>query len=466
MPWPDSSLLSVRPVPNKGRGAFSTRRIEPGEPILCEAALAAAPLDQPELSDKTNRKAASWLISAQFVTVLLAQGPACVTRMSNLCPSAEELANEGSNVTADEVATVESLMKVFPKVDRTEVRRLLHVVNRNSFALDGVQALFERASMINHACMPNATQQAFRRASDGALCICIRAVTTIPAETEVTISYADDLAAPPSERASWLSHHGFSPDARPGIDAPLEEWLIDANSPKRKEAEPLIGALNVAADKAWQAAEAAGAKVAKARREMAREAAGRAADAMAAAAASAAASDAAVNAAPEVVAAPPDTGSTAAAVDEASTAAGAADVAAERTHYMTAAAYYAKLLQASEGVLGPRHALLLQARGRLAHVMTLSKAPRSCMNALPLWKAVLAQTKQCVPPNWPHLLVPLRGALDAATYAGDEASAKAYSEELDKVRSVLASHCRDVADGKEAARIVELSAEVDGISIS
>ena len=59
---------------------------------------------------------------------------------------------------------------------------------------------------------------------DGALCICVRAVTSIAPDAEVLISYADDLAAPPSERIMWLRHHQFAPEVRPGIDAALDEY--------------------------------------------------------------------------------------------------------------------------------------------------------------------------------------------------------------------------------------------------
>jgi hypothetical protein len=463
MPWPDESLLIVRSLESKGRGVFAARKIEPGDPILCEDAIVTAPLgDQPELQKKAQRRAASWLIAAQFATVLLAQGAECVKRTDFLCPSLSEL--EEVPMEEEEEATVASLVQVFP-IASNQARRLLHVVNRNSFAFDGMQALFERASMINHGCMPNATQQAFRRTADGALCICIRAVTSIAPDAEILISYADDLAAPPSERSVWLSHHGFAPEVRPGIDDALEEWLVAPSSEKRKQVEPMIGALNVAADKAWQEAEAAGTRCARAKREAIREAAGRAATARAADEAVAAAAEAAVNAAPEVAAAHPDTGNT--PDDTASlTAGGAADEAAERTHYMTAAAHYAKLLQVGSGVLGPRHALLLQARARLAQVMTLSKAQRSCANALPLWRAVLSQTRQCVPPNWPQLLTPLRGARDAAKYAGDEAASNEFAEELGRMLGVLSTKCADVEDGAEAPRIVELSVDLAKVAIS
>ena len=156
-------------------------------------------------------------------------------------------------------------------------------------------------------------------------------------------------------------------------------------------------------DRAWQAAEAAGAKVAKARREMAREAAG----------------EQQTQwrplrqrggigrrrqippPAPEVVAAPPDTGSTAPAVDEASTAAGAADVAAERTHHMTAAAYYAKLLQASEVFLDPGMHCFSSSKTLAPRVDSLESVRSENISAC-LLEIVLAQTKQCVPPTWPR----------------------------------------------------------------
>lgn len=47
----------------------------------------------------------------------------------------------------------------------------------------------------------------FRRAGDGALCCCIRAVTGIPSGSEVTISYLADLVVPTEERRAALAHH-------------------------------------------------------------------------------------------------------------------------------------------------------------------------------------------------------------------------------------------------------------------
>eukprot|EP00326_Haptolina_ericina_P002667 CAMPEP_0181215508 /NCGR_PEP_ID=MMETSP1096-20121128/26053_1 /TAXON_ID=156174 ORGANISM="Chrysochromulina ericina, Strain CCMP281" /NCGR_SAMPLE_ID=MMETSP1096 /ASSEMBLY_ACC=CAM_ASM_000453 /LENGTH=93 /DNA_ID=CAMNT_0023307373 /DNA_START=15 /DNA_END=296 /DNA_ORIENTATION=+ len=88
--------------------------------------------------------------------------------------------------------------------------------------------------------------------------------------------------------------------------------------------------------------------------------------------------------------------------------------------------------------------MTLKARSRLATVMTLSRVPRSCSNALPLWRAVLAATKRCVPPNWPHLLEPLRGGIDAARVAGDMAAAAQFEEELAHVLQVLNPACSDV----------------------
>ena len=373
--WPDDSqLLKLRDITGKGRGACATRDITPGEPILCEAPLVVSPLN-------TKADGASpWLVAAELATVIFAQQLASST--NSLTPNAAPAEADG-----DELAVVDSLATVFPEADRVELRRVIHVIRSNAFALDGAQALFVRSSMLNHSCMPNATHQPFRRRSDGALCLCIRCVAPIRAGDEVVISYADDLAAPPTERLLCLRHHGFGPERR-ACDAALEQWLVDADTDRRRQAEPLISGHNVAADKAWLAAQAAQAE--------------------------------------------------------------AADSAEARTQLMTAAAHYAKLLQLSDGVLGSGHAVLLQARLRLAHVMTLSKAARSCANALPLWRAALEVTRRCVPPIWPQLLTPLRGARDAATHAGDAAAAKEFGDELERVLALLNPQCSDVVDGSPA----------------
>ena len=113
---------------------------------------------------------------------------------------------------------------------------------------------------------------------------------------------------------------------------------------------------------------------------------------------------------------------------------------------MQAAAHYAQLLQLGGGVLGEGHAMLLQARLRLAKVMMMSGAQRSQANSLPLWQAALAVTRTCVPTNWPALLELLRGAAAAATAAGAEAAAQAYSAEVRSVLAVLQPQCADVAE--------------------
>ena len=104
-----------------------------------------------------------------------------------------------------------------------------------------------------------------------------------------------------------------------------------------------------------------------------------------------------------------------------------------------------KLLQLAKGTLSEGHALVLQARARIAHVMTLSGVQRSRANALPLWKAVLAATRPCVPSHWPALLEPLRGVADAAEAAGDVVEASAAAEEVRRILAVLLPDCKDVA---------------------
>ena len=401
MPWPEIAGTKVTESAGKGRGLFAARKFLPGQPILCEAALASAAL-------KDEATATAWHNAAQLVRVILEKQ--LLSRTVDLAPNAAPEAAD-----ADEVTAVDSLLPLYPGASREELRRVMHVVRSNSFAFDGVQALFVRCSMVNHACVPNATHQQFLRASDGALCACIRCVAPILAGEEICISYAEDLCAPPSERAPWLRHHGFAPERRPCDDG-LEAWLVEANSERRKQAEPVIAAHNIAADKAWLAAKAAAAKAAAARAAAAR-------------AAGPASSD-------DVVA--------------------AASVAEERTHLMTAAAHYAKLSQAADGVLGSSHALLLQARLRLAHVMTLSRAQRSCTNALPLWRAALEVTRRCCPPNWPHLITPLRGARDAATHAGDAAAANLFGDELERMLVLLNPKCSDVVDGTEEDETLEV----------
>ena len=287
----------------------------------------------------------------------------------------------------DAVAEMRRRTPASATVDDRELLRLLHVVQRNALELLGHQALCVRASMINHSCTPNATHMGFRRRADGALCCCIRAVRDIRAGEEVRISYVEDLACGAAERAAALAHHGFGPDAR-AADGPLEAWAPTApapSDPRRAQLERELSARNSAADAAWSSASGARAH-------------------------------------------------------------GESDTAAPKQLFMQAAAHYAQLLQLGSGVLGEGHAMLLQARLRLAKVMMMSGAQRSQANSLPLWQAALAVTRTCVPTHWPALLELLRGAAAAATAAGAEAAAQAYSAEVRNVLAVLQPQCADVAE--------------------
>jgi len=287
----------------------------------------------------------------------------------------------------DAVAEMRRRAPASATVDDRELLRLLHVVQRNALELLGHQALCVRASMINHSCTPNATHMGFRRRADGALCCCIRAVRDIRAGEEVRISYVEDLACGAAERAAALAHHGFGPDAR-AADGPLEAWAPTApapSDPRRAQLERELSARNSAADAAWSSASGARAH-------------------------------------------------------------GESDTAAPKQLFMQAAAHYAQLLQLGSGVLGEGHAMLLQARLRLAKVMMMSGAQRSQANSLPLWQAALAVTRTCVPTHWPALLELLRGAAAAATAAGAEAAAQAYSAEVRNVLAVLQPQCADVAE--------------------
>ena len=74
-----------------------------------------------------------------------------------------------------------------------------------------------------------------------------------------------------------------------------------------------------------------------------------------------------------------------------------------------------------------------------------SAAPRSCANALPLWREVLRATRACCGDVWPALLVPLRGGVRAAKAASDAAAEAEFGAELERVLAVLRPACDDVA---------------------
>lgn len=378
MPLPPPSLTAVRADEKCGRALFATEAIAAGAPILCEAALASVVLD--------GAAGNPWAVAAELAIAVASAGQADATRELHPREPAQYIVP--ADETAEHEAAVEAVCarggcgagRIQELVTPEEARRLLHVVVRNALALCGRQCLFLGASMANHSCSPNATQLGFFEAREGGhLCVCFRAVRDIAAGEAVTISYVADLATSVQERRQALAHHGIEPSARP-CDAALTRWRLPTEDAKRAQTESSIGACNVAADGAWEAA---------------------------------------------------------AALQR------AGDGAAARPKLMEAAQQYAKLLQLADGALDNGHEVLLQARERLAKVMGFSGAQRSRANALPLWRAVLAAVRPCVPPSWPQLLEPLRGVIDAAEAAGEAADEE--RAELQRVLAVLNPSCSDLA---------------------
>ena len=191
--------LVVRETAHRGRGLFladNSAEIRAGTPLLCEAALAACRL--------TGASSISpWLVAAQLVDALLSsRSSAVLAVLQTLEPRS---VNSEEAPDAEAATAVATLRQRSFSVSDAELHRLLRVVAQNAMALDGSQALFPRASMCNHSCMPNATQQGLRRA-DGALCVVLRAVAPIKPGDEVVISYIDDLTASLPERAESLAH--------------------------------------------------------------------------------------------------------------------------------------------------------------------------------------------------------------------------------------------------------------------
>ena len=381
--WPSASLVAVREtgVQGQGRGLYLA-----DESVGVDAGaplLCEAALVACTLEGGPLDR--PWLLAAQLVEELLEARATAGAELATLEPRSAADAVV-PNDEADELnAAVDQLRQCTSAqaVSNAELTRLLLVVARNAMALEGCQALCPRASMINHSCSPNATHQGFRRASDKTLCVCIRAVRSIREGEQITISYVDDLATSVRERTASLAHHGFAAELRP-CDPPLEGWLLPAaETVRRAEVERTVHAHNVAADEAWSAAHAGGG--------------------------------------------------------------GGAGDEQKKQLLMRAASLYAKLLQLSSGALDDRHAILLQARSRLAQVMMMSGADRSRANALPLWRAVLAALRPCVPAHWPQLLPPLRSAAAAAAAAGDESAASAFRAEYERVLGVLNPTCPDVS---------------------
>ena len=384
VPIDDGELTTIIHTEGRGRGLAATKTLPAGTAVLCEPALASADLKNPHHNP--------WMVAATLVNALL-KTPGAVEVTKNLEPrnASGQVVPPGESKQVEQAVTF--VQKKNPQelsegveelLAEDEATRLLHVVVRNSLQLCGLQALCPRVAMINHSCTPNAVHLGYKRVGDGRLCCCIRAVREIKKGDEITISYISDLASSVEDRSNALYHHGFKATERP-CDALLVEWKVpiqEEDADEQSKKREAIGACNMAADAAWTVAHAAGK--------------------------------------------------------------GATEAVVRRKGLMEAASHYAKLLQLANGVLGERHGLLLVARGRLAKVMQLSGAERSRANAMPLWKAVLAVMRPCVPTRWPQLLEPLRGLADAAEAAGDDETELEAREEVDALLRIIRPDCGDV----------------------
>ena len=213
--WPSVAAVAVRAVPNKGRGLIAVTPFPAGAAVLCEEALASA---------ESSGTGGAWRVAAALAKTVLQQGREEKTHGLEPCVGdADE-----SQLMREESVDAESALATLVASDaapaeRLRARRLMHVVVRNALALCGRQAICVRGAMINHSCAPNATHQGFTRTSDGALCLCIRAVRPIAADEEITISYVADLAATHAERTIALEHHGFAAERR-ACDEAMERW--------------------------------------------------------------------------------------------------------------------------------------------------------------------------------------------------------------------------------------------------
>lgn len=195
--WP--AAVTLRDAgPSRGRGIFAQRSIAAGEAILCEEAVAAAPLP--------TDAADPWQAAAPLVAALLERS--AVHHTHALEP---QQAVDASVVPAAALAAVRRQLAPSSRgstaaADDAAVARLLLVVARNAHAAraDGVthQGIFPHVAMINHSCLPNATHQGFARTGGEAgggggavVCLCVRAVCEIVAGSEISISYVEDLTA-------------------------------------------------------------------------------------------------------------------------------------------------------------------------------------------------------------------------------------------------------------------------------
>mmetsp|Transcript_24917 Transcript_24917/g.62791 ORF Transcript_24917/g.62791 Transcript_24917/m.62791 type:complete len:284 (+) Transcript_24917:737-1588(+) len=280
-------------------------------------------------------------------------------------------------------------------MDNEELKRLLLVVITNTHALEDPksgqlhQGLFPQyGAMTNHSCVPNCTHTWYSAPASGksaeseegrALCMALRAVRDIARGEELTISYLDDLMAPFEERAETLRTRYLFDGA---TKRPCDDWLaaVVCGEAAYKERAPQIIACNEAADAAWRRA-----------------------------------------------------------TDLAAPGYGQLEGQTEvRRLRMEAVVHYAELLKLASGCLHADHRWVHNARVRTAMVMTASGAPRSCANALPLWRASMAAALKCYPPHWPSTVPLLKGGCSAASVAGDERLLSEWKELLKKTESVLA----------------------------
>mmetsp|Transcript_17599 Transcript_17599/g.53220 ORF Transcript_17599/g.53220 Transcript_17599/m.53220 type:complete len:475 (-) Transcript_17599:288-1712(-) len=461
---PPFSLLEVRET-SKGRGCFATRDIEAGSPLIVERPLALSHISTSSAGTTKHSHDGSvgdaWDVAAELACAVVRRGVVAATAL--LVPRTNLREHGDSHMHAKRVAPrVEAMARksidgngttcpIAGELSLDSSARLVQVAAFNGMEL-GIpsagapryQALFARASMLNHSCSPNALQmgfiprhqctqslaltrddraeggRAFSRVEDGLwhessdnprcvegedIWLCVRAVVPIQAGEEVTISYVADLTQVHQERVVALAHHGFEPESR-ACDAWLEGWTRrtgtrsgDGALPQEQGASGPESAFSYNERQMWQERLEKLVSVADADWKCGQALAARAGE----------------------------SGS------------------ASRAKFMAAANLYAQLLQQGSSVLDSRHAMLTHARGRLATLMTASKAERSCRNALPLWRDVLAATRLCLPSAWPQLLPLLRSARDAAAAAGDFLSRDAYTSEIEQITSILRTSCEDIA---------------------
>jgi len=369
-------MLDERELDGRGRGFVAVADVVAGTTLFCERATVSEELRGTDVTDEDeacDRAARLWLGATRV------EGGASV--LARLEPRTQ--VHEGLTVRAGPLSAAaarlatSSGMEASSPVAKAGMLKMLLNTAEVQIGKRSFVGLFPQLAVLNHADFPNAAHLG-TEVGEGNVGVKVVAVRDIAAGDEVLINYLPDAAGmSPEERQEYLESQYHFRNV-PCIPTDAELAHVADESRLTEELARTLRALNAAGAQAWDEAEA-----------LRKDAA-------------------ATAAAPEV-----------------------------RAKRMAAAEHYAKLLSASEGVLGRGHRWRLNAMSRLALVMAATGAARSCANAVAFWKELVPRRERAVPELWPALAALYRVAAEAARVAEDADAAKTWLAKLDNLERKL-----------------------------